>query len=424
MQQGYGRIDLTKRIGVIGGGISGLVSAYLLSEQYDVCLFEANDYLGGHTHTVDVELDNQKLAIDTGFIVFNQKTYPQFCKLLNTLNVAFEASEMSFSFMSAKLGLEYNGHDLNTLFSQRRNLFSPRFYRFLWDIVRFNRQAKHFLQHSGLNPSIAEFVAEHRYGELFREGYLLPMLASVWSTNLALMMQAPARVILAFCENHGLLNITDRPPWYVISGGSKNYIAPLTQRFRDKIFLNSPVSAVVREGETVQVHTASGMQTFDYVVLATHSDQALRMLASPTAAEQTVLGALQYQHNEVVLHYDDALLPKNKLSRASWNYNPDNYQDGRCAVTYYMNRLQNLSAARDYCVSVNLTEKIAPEKVLGRYLYSHPVMSAESVAAQGRFQEINGKDKIFYCGAYWGNGFHEDGVVSALAACKPLGVAL
>jgi predicted NAD/FAD-binding protein len=411
---------LQKRIAVIGSGISGLVSAYLLNKNYDVTLFEANNYIGGHTCTVDLEIDDYQYAIDTGFIVFNKQTYPNFCKLIDKLGVAIQQSEMSFSFRSDAMGIEYNGNNLNTLFSDRSNLFRPAFYKMINDIARFNRHAKSYIAQNIQELSIDDFIQQNNYSALFTKAYFVPMAASIWSAQPAEIYTTPARFIFNFFENHGLLAIANRPQWYVVAGGSRNYIEPLIQGYRDKIFLNAKVDHISHRDNQVILKVGNDEVIFDAVVIATHSDQALQMLGEPSPAEDSILSAIQYQKNEVVLHSDNSLLPKKRRAWASWNY-LDNNQE-MAGLTYYMNRLQNIESPIDFCVSVNQTEKIQPEKIFERFTYSHPCFTQEAIRAKQQHAEINGKNNIYYSGAYWGNGFHEDGVKSALDACEPLGV--
>jgi len=411
---------VSKRIAIIGSGISGLVSAYLLNKNYNITLFEANNYIGGHTATIDVNLADKNYAIDTGFIVFNQKTYPNFCRLLQKLQVPIQPTEMSFSFRSDARQIEYNGHNLNTLFADRRNLFKPKFYRMIKDILLFNKQAKKFIAKvDNSDLSIRKFIATEKYSELFVNAYLLPMISAIWSAEPINMLDSPAHFILRFCENHGLLDVANRPQWSVVAGGSKQYIAPLTKSFAQNIRLNTKVNSVRRINNGVEIHTENGIEQFDAVIFATHSDQALNLLADPTDDEKNILAAIPYSNNEVVLHTDESVLPKNKLARASWNYLDVASQ--KFALTYYMNRLQSLNSKIDFCVSVNLTEHINPEKIIQKFNYSHPCYQVQTIQAQKQHNLINGKNSTYFCGAYWGYGFHEDGVNSAIAACLPLG---
>jgi predicted NAD/FAD-binding protein len=412
-----------KRIAVIGGGISGLVSANLLSQRYEVTLFEANDYLGGHANTIDVELDGTRYSIDTGFTVFNKKTYPNFCRLLEKFNVATHPGEMSFSFRSDAMQLEYNWHNINTLFSDRRNLFNPDFYRFMNEIRRFNKDAKRFLRRAVVTDvSIGDFIRENDYSSLFIHSYLIPMIAAIWSSDPDDVMHNSAHFVLQFYANHGLLSAENNPEWLVITGGARNYIPPLIKNFQSNIQLNSKIERVERKENSVVLKTQKDQFTFDAVVMAVHSDQALHMLGDPTYAEQEVLSAIPYTKHDVILHTDSSLLPRKRLAWAGCNY----YDNGsaRTTLTYYMNKLQQLDASHDFCMSVNLSDLIDKEKVIKRFHYAHPCFSRQAVKAQQLHHHISGMNNTYYCGAYWGYGFHEDGVKSAMNACQQLGVIL
>ena len=411
---------MQKRIAVIGSGISGLVSAYLLNKDYDLTLFEANNYIGGHTCTVDLEVDDYQYAIDTGCIVFNKQTYPNFCKLIDKLGVAIQQSEMSFSFRSEARGIEYNDNNLNTWFSDRTNLFKPAFYNMLKDITRFNRHAKSYIAQNIQELSIEDFIQQNNYSALFTEAYFVPLAAAIWSAEPAEIYTAPARFIFNFFANQGLLALANRPQWYVIAGGSRNYIEPIIKDYRDKIFLNAKVDHISYRGNQVVLKVGNDEVLFDAVVIATHSDQALQMLDKPSPAEESILSAIRYQKNEIVLHSDISLLPKRRRAWASWNYLAGDQETA--GLTYYMNRLQNIEAPIDFCVSINQTEKIQPGTIFERFTYSHPYFTPEAIHAQQQHAEINGKNHIYYCGSYWGNGLHEDAVKSALEACEPLGV--
>ncbi|PWY54326.1 amine oxidase [Legionella qingyii] len=411
---------MKKRIAVIGSGISGLTSSYILSKNYDVSLFEANNYLGGHTNTLSVETEEAVYSIDTGFIVFNKRTYPNFCKLLEELNVPIQPSEMSFSYRSDRRGLEYNGHNLNTLFSDRRNLIKLNFYRLIKDIILFNSDAKKFLaQTNNLEITINDFITENKYSEQFRESYLIPMMAAIWSKNKEDALNCSASFILKFYNNHGLLDLFNRPMWYVIKKGSKNYIAPMLERLKEQIYLNSKVDLIKRENNKITIVTNSQEHLFDAVVCATHSDQALAMLEKPTHEETRILSAIKYNENEVVLHQDRSIMPKNKRAWASWNY-LDN-QSTAPTLTYYMNRLQSINSNHDFFVSVNLANEIAENQIIQSFKYAHPCLNVSSLKAQQQIDLINGMNNTYYVGSYWGYGFHEDGVNSAINTCKLLG---
>ncbi|POF40567.1 FAD-dependent oxidoreductase [Pseudomonas laurylsulfativorans] len=413
-------------IAIIGSGISGLTSAYLLNRNHEITLFEAGDRVGGHTHTVQVASDGQRHAVDTGFIVFNDWTYPHFIRLLNQVGVGFKPTQMSFSVTDPDSGLEYNGNNLNSLFAQRRNLLSPGFWGMLRDILRFNRQAQADLAEGRISDDITldQYLKAGGYGERFILHYIVPMGAAIWSMSMADMLNFPLRGFIRFFKNHGLLSVNHRPQWCVIEGGSSAYIGPLTAGFKEKIRLNCPVTRVERNEDGVLIHSAVGSERFDKVVFACHSNQALTLLAKPSAAEQSILGALPYADNEVVLHTDTRLLPSKKLAWASWNYRLGGAGHTHAAVTYDMNILQGIESATTFCVSLNQSAAIEPSRVLGRFTYAHPQYNLTAVAAQERWEELNGAQHTFYCGAYWANGFHEDGVVSALRVARSFGETL
>lgn len=416
-----------KNIAVIGSGISGLVSAHLLSRKHNVTVFEKNDYIGGHTATVDVTVDNQHYQIDTGFIVFNDRTYPRFLTLLDQIGIGKQETEMSFSVFNTKTGLEYNGHNLNTLFSQRKNILSWSFWRLLKSIVRFNKACKGLYVEGNIDSelTLGQFLVDNHFDDFFAQHYILPMGAAIWSTSLTQMKQFPLQFFIQFFYNHGLLNVSDRPQWYVIPGGSKNYIPNMIKPFAKNIHLNSDISAVIQGDNGPIIEFANGeQQEFDDVVLACHSNQALKLLKTPTRAQTDILGAIEYAPNEVVLHTDKTLLPKQKLSWASWNYQLNEARDRAASVTYNMNILMGLDAPHTFCVTLNQTDDIDPTKVLKTFVYDHPVFNQQSFAAQQRRSEICGVDQIHFAGAYWYNGFHEDGVRSAVDVAAKFGIDL
>ncbi len=404
------------RIAIIGTGIAGNVAAYQLRDKYDITVYEAADYIGGHTNTVEVEEDGRSLAIDTGFIVFNDRTYPNFIRILDELGQASQESSMSFSVHAADGSLEYNGSSLNGLFAQRRNLFSPSFHSMVRDILRFNRTALSEISDSVEPLSLGDFLDNGGYGERFRDDYLVPMIAAIWSAEPCAVLDMPAEFLVRFFKNHGLLQLKDRPQWRVISGGSREYVRRLVHGHRDRIRLNSPVQQIRRASNGIEISTpAGGREWYDYAFVACHSDQALNMLAAPSAVESEVLGAIGYQRNEAVLHTDVAVLPSRRRAWAAWNYFVPSESHGHVAVSYNMNILQGLDSKETYVVTLNDDTRIDPRKILHRVEYHHPVFTRDTIAAQARHAEIN-SDRIFYCGAYWRNGFHEDGVVSALNA--------
>jgi len=407
------------KIAVIGSGIAGNVVAYRLRDEHEVSVFEANDYVGGHTNTAEVEVGGETFAVDTGFIVFNDWTYPNFIALLDELGVAYQPSSMSFSVQCQRTGLEYNGTTLNTIFAQRRNLLRPSFYRMLRDIVRFNRLAPRAFAGEDDESLLGDYLEQNGYSREFTEQYLVPMCAAIWSADPRTIGEAPARFLIRFLENHGLLSIENRPVWQVIQGGSRRYVEKLVEGHRSRIWLRRPVQWIRRHRGFVEVKVPGAEpQHFDHVFLACHSDQALRMLTDPSPLEQEVLGAIRYQENEAVLHTDEALLPKRRLAWAAWNYHIGEQRQGPPSVTYNMNILQGLEAPQTFCVTLNDSARIRPDRVIKRMTYDHPVFTRESVIAQRRHAEVNGVNRTYYCGAYWRNGFHEDGVVSALASIE------
>ncbi|WP_095099887.1 NAD(P)/FAD-dependent oxidoreductase [Pseudomonas sp. Irchel 3A5] len=414
------------KIAIIGSGIAGLTSAYLLNRSHDITVFEAADWIGGHTHTVDVKVNGRDYAIDTGFIVFNDWTYPNFIRLLGQLGVNFKPTEMSFSVSDPKTRTEYNGNNLNSLFAQRSNLLSLSFWGMLRDILRFNREALADLESQRIahDTTLGDYLHSRGYGERFIEHYIVPMGAAIWSMSLADMLAFPLQFFVRFFKNHGLLSVSNRPQWCVIEGGSSRYIEPLTASFAERIRLSCPVNRVERDAEGVTIHSAAGSERFDKVVFACHSDQALKMLAQPSAAEQEILGALPYAENDVVLHTDIRLLPKRPLAWASWNYRLGGGKQQLAAVTYDMNILQGIDSDTTFCVSLNQTDAIDPNKILARYTYAHPQYSLAGVDAQARWPELAGINHTWFCGAYWANGFHEDGVVSGLRVASALGESL
>ncbi len=414
------------RIAIIGSGIAGLTCAHLLSRQHAVTVFEAADRVGGHTHTVDVQWRGQQYAVDTGFIVFNDWTYPQFIRLLHHLGVGSRVTEMSFSVHDPRSGFEYNGHDLLSLFAQRRNLLSPGFWGMLRDVLRFNRQALADLDQQRIDgaTTLGSYLRDNRYGQRFIEHYIVPMGSAIWSMSRADMLHFPLQFFVRFCRNHGLLSVNQRPQWRVIEGGSRSYLAPLCQPFAEHIRLNCPVQRVSRDDEGVNVTWAAGSERFDKVVFACHSDQALALLDAPSEQEQAILGAIRYATNDVVLHTDTRLLPRRRRAWASWNYRLGGSEQAPAALTYDMNILQGIDAPVTFCVSLNQTALIDPAQILARFEYAHPQYSLAAVAAQARQGELQGPLHSYYCGAYWANGFHEDGVLSALNVARHFGEQL
>ncbi len=410
------------KIAVIGSGISGMVAAHLLSDEHDVTVFEANDAIGGHTCTLDVTLAERQFAVDTGFIVFNRKTYPNFVRLMQSLGVAWQPSDMSFSVQCRRTGLFYSPSSLNAIFAQRRNMLRPGFYRMLYEALRFRRGAAALLQSGDDTTTLHDYLAQNRYSDFFINKFIIPMGAAIWSADPVQFRDFPARYFVEFFHNHGFLNLRDQPQWLVIRGGSRQYIPRLTARYRDRIRLNCPVTSVRRHADHVDVTVAeNGPERFDQVVIATHSDQALRLLADPTAQEREVLGAIAYQENVTTLHTDTSVMPPRRAAWASWNYLIPQQAQQRVALTYDMNKLQSLNAPETFCVSLNMPDSVAPERVIRTMVYHHPVYDPRSLAARRCQDQLNGRRRTWFCGAYWGYGFHEDGVNSALAVCKHFG---
>jgi uncharacterized protein len=382
------------RFAVVGGGVSGLTAAYLLSQRYAVTLFEASPRVGGHTYTVPVETPEGRKAIDMGFIVFNEPNYPGFTRLLARLGVATQSSEMSFSVSCLGSGLEYRATSLDSIFAQRTNLLRPSFHRMLRDIVRFNRSSKDLLESmNGDQPTLAELVERGRYSRRFLEHYLVPMGSAIWSADPEQMLTFPARHLLQFFRNHGFLDTSGALPWRTVTGGSERYVEAMVRPFAERIRLRTPVRAVRRLPTHVEVSTDGGTERFDQVVIASHSDQALRLLADPTSEEREVLGAIRFQPNETVLHTDRRLMPRNQRAWASWNYVVPKASTGRVNVTYYSNRLQSIHSAEDYLVTLNRTREIRPETLLEWVELHHPIFDFPALGAQKRLAEVSGRNR-------------------------------
>ena len=413
------------RIAVIGSGIAGLASAWLLSQAHEVVLFEAADYLGGHTHTHDVSVGGRPYAVDTGFIVHNPDHYPLLTRLFQALDVATQPTTMSFSVHNGRSGLEYNATSLDALFCQRRNLVSPRFLGMVRDLFRFYRQAPELLQGEGPGPGLGEWLQVNGYGEAFRDDHLVPMASALWSSPPEQILQFPARYLVQFMANHQMLQVSGRPQWRVVKGGSARYIEALRARWQVRERLECAVWKVEREADGAWVHSAAGVEGFDEVIMACHSDQALRLLDDADPLEQQILGAINYQHNDVVLHTDASLLPRRRKAWAAWNAHVPDATDAPCTVSYCMNLLQGLPGDTPLVVTLNDSARIDPAKVLRRMRYAHPVHDHAAVAAQQRWADIQGQRHTWFAGAYWGWGFHEDGirsarrVVDALTARRP-----
>lgn len=414
------------RIAVVGSGIAGLASAWLLSREHEVVLFESGDYLGGHTHTHDIELQGRQYAVDTGFIVHNRAHYPLLTQLFAELGVASQPTTMSFAVRNEASGLEYNAANLDTLFCQRRNLLSPRFLGMVRDLMRFYRQAPALLDQDaagagGPGPTLGDYLVQHRYGAAFRDEHLVPMASALWSSPAAQVLAFPARYLVQFMANHQMLQVSDRPQWRVVQGGSATYVRALRKRWSVQERVTCPVHAVRRDADGVEIQSARGLERFDQVVLACHGDQALALLADAGERECDILGAMTYQANDTVLHTDARMLPRNRKAWAAWNAHIPREPGGACTVSYCMNLLQGIESPEPFVVTLNRSDAIDPGKILRRMQYAHPVYTHASVAAQARKHEIQGRNRTWFAGAYWGWGFHEDGMRSAVEVARALG---
>ena len=412
------------KIAIIGTGISGLTAAYLLNRKHEITVFEKNDYIGGHTHTHTIKTKKSTLAVDSGFIVYNEVTYPNFIKLLDQLGVQRQKTTMGFSVKSVKKNLEYAGNSLNSLFAQRLNYLRYSFWIMLRDILRFNKKGKADLPDLSAEIKLGDYLKQNNYSLSFINHYIIPMGSAIWSSNAQSMLDMPALFFIRFFNNHGLMEVKNRSGWWVIKGGSKEYVKKMIAEFDSRIKLNTAVQSISRSDNKITIQVTDKEEIFDAVVIATHSDQALRMLADSTNQEKEILGALPYQSNEAMLHTDSSVLPKRKLAWASWNYNLDQEPYKPMAMTYNMNILQTLDSEDTYCVTLNNNDLVDDEKVVKTMFYDHPQFTPEGIKAQKRKHEISGIKNTYYCGAYWRNGFHEDGVVSALEVCSHFGVNL
>jgi len=414
------------KIAIIGSGISGLTAGYLLNRNHDISIYEANDYIGGHTHTHHIELDNNNYAVDTGFIVYNERTYPNFIKLLDQLGVERQLSTMGFSVKSLNEDYEYSGESLNTLFAKRSNIFRVGFLRMLYEMYKFGKEAD--ASGAGLDSSITlgQYLKSKNYSDEFIHYFITPMGAAIWSTPANKVLDMPAYFFIKFFYNHGMLEIVNRPKWWVIKNGSSQYIKKIIKGFENKIHLSSRIVKVSRSKEGVEIFLSNDNERlkFDAVIFATHSDQALKLLDRPTELESEILQAFPYQKNDVMLHTDSSVLPTRKLAWASWNYQLDRDPSAPVVLTYNMNILQSIKAKETFCVTLNDFNSVDQNKVIKKITYHHPLFTVDSIKAQKRKHEISGINNTYYCGAYWRNGFHEDGVVSALDVCEQFGEVL
>jgi predicted NAD/FAD-binding protein len=412
------------RIAIVGAGISGLAVAHLLAPKHEVTLFEAAGYAGGHTNTIRVDTSDETHHVDTGFIVFNDRNYPNFERLLGRLNVAWQPSTMSFSVSDGQ-DFEYNGSSPNGLFASRGHLVTPAFHRMLADLARFNRAARELLRGEGHGPSLGHWLEELRFSRMFIDRLIVPQASAVWSSDPQQMWTFPARFLAEFFDNHGMLSLRNRPRWRTIRGGSARYVDALLRQFDGRLRLNTPVVEVTRAADHVLVRPRGGdPERYEEVVLATHSDQALGLLADATDREHEVLGSIPYQRNQAVLHTDVRMLPRRRRAWASWNYHLLAPPGPRSTVTYHMNRLQSLRSRHQFCVTLNRTGDIDPEQIIRTIDYDHPVYTSAGVRAQERFAQISGHGHVHFCGAYWGWGFHEDGVLSAVRVAERFGARL
>ena len=411
------------KIAIIGSGISGLTSAYLLNRNHDITVFEANDYIGGHTHTHNIKIKDKEYAVDTGFIVYNERTYPNFIKLLDTLGVERQLSTMGFSVKSASEDYEYAGESLNSLFAKRSNIFRLGFLRMLYEMYRFGKKSDSTGLGLDVSITLGTYLRSENYSNEFINYFIIPMGAAIWSTPANKVLDMPAYFFIKFFYNHGMLEIINRPKWWVIKDGSSAYIKKIIKGFESKINLSSPIRTVSRLDNGIEIETANSKKPlmFDAVVFATHSDQALGMLKDPTEKEKDILSSIPYQKNEVLLHTDSSVLPKRKLAWASWNYQLDSNPVSPVVLTYNMNILQSLDCDETFCVTLNDHQSVDKSKVLKKITYHHPLFTVKGIEAQKRKLEISGVNNTYYCGAYWHNGFHEDGVASAIEVCKHFG---
>jgi predicted NAD/FAD-binding protein len=411
------------RIAIIGAGIAGLSAAHHLhgagGGRHELTIYEAGAHPGGHTATVDVTVGGRRHAIDTGFIVFNERTYPRFCALLAHLGVASKPTSMSFGVRDDVTGLAYASSGLSSWFAQRRTLLRPRHWRMLAEVVRFGRAGRGLLAIADDTTTLDELLTRHRFSETFRRQFIVPMGAAIWSTPPGELGGFPARTFVEFFANHGFLEVIGAPVWRVIVGGSRAYVAPLIRPFADRLRLRTPVERIWRRGDAVEIAAAGATERHDHVIVACHSDQALRLLGDATAAERAVLGAIRYQPNDVVLHTDTSLLPAQRRAWAAWNYHITGDAGRPATLTYDMNRLQGIDSPVRFCVTLNETASIDPARILGRYRYDHPVHDAAARAAQARWDEVSGRgSRTQFAGAYWFYGFHEDGVRSGFRAAE------
>jgi predicted NAD/FAD-binding protein len=409
------------RIAIVGTGVSGLVCAHLLHRRHQVTVFEADGRPGGHAHTVRVDLPDETHQVDTGFLVYNEANYPGLVRLFDRLGVVTKPSDMSFGMADEVSGIEWKGTSVGTVFAQRRNVVRPAFLRMLADVARFNRLARGLLDgEADRGGSLRDLLAGGHWSTPFVDWYLIPMGSSIWSADPATFLDMPAATFARFFDNHGLLTYGSQPSWRTVAGGSRHYVDRVLEPLGRAVRLGCPVDKVLRREGCVEIHSEAGPERFDQVILATHSDQALALLSDPTPEEREVLGAIRYQPNRATLHTDAALLPRNRRAWASWNYHRLARQPDRTTLTYRLASLQGIRSSRELLVTLNRDDAIDPAAVVAGFDYAHPVLDGSAVAAQRRRHEVNGHRRTWFCGAYWGYGFHEDGVESARVVCRAL----
>ncbi len=418
-------IEEGRRIAVVGSGISGLTAAYLLSKKHHVTLFEAEPRPGGHTHTHSLKRNDGVWNVDTGFIVFNERTYPNFIELMDHFGIRGQPGPMTFSVRNEMTDFEFKASNLDTMFSQRSNILNPGLYKLMAEIFRFRKESPDVLAPAAEPVTLGEYLHQKLYSELFISHFIIPMGAAIWSSSVRVMMEFPAAFFVRFFHNHGFLNLKDQPQWFTLPGGSSSYIPHMLKPLEQNVHLNTPVTTVKRFDDHVEIHTDSGQSgVFDYVVIAVHANQALIIVQNLTDTEQTLLKAFRYQPNHTVLHTDTRMMPHRKKTWASWNYHITPYPEQPVAVSYNMNILQSIKSAEDFIVTLNRFHDIDETRVIWSHTYEHPVFSEASMNARTQRDKINGKNRTFYCGAYWRHGFHEDGVISALAVCRHFGLSL
>ena len=411
------------KIAIIGSGISGLTSAYILNKKHEITIYEKNDYIGGHTHTHKIPENNTTFNVDSGFIVYNENTYPNFIRLLDLLNVERQHSNMGFSVKTSYKDFEYSGNSIGSIFAKKSNMFNPYFLNMLKSILRFNKVSIKDLDKIDASTSLIEYLKSKRFSSYFIKYYIVPMAAAIWSTSPKMILKMPALFFIKFFNNHGLLQVKNRPQWWVIKNGSKQYVKKIINQFNGTINLNTPVIKVSRNENQVIIKTKTNSDVFDAVIFATHSDQSLRLLQDYSDDEKNILSKIKYQKNTALIHTDTSILPKRKNAWSSWNYLL-NKDDDTVTLTYNMNILQSLNASKTYCVTINDCDLIDKDKIIKKINYEHPLFTKDTIESQNNKNLINGVNNTYFCGAYWGNGFHEDGVNSALDVCKHFGMEL